>query len=59
MQVASQELRNHTLDVVLEWKWLDFVYESEQQRQTLLQNGGYVALNNVPIDIDVAPDGNN
>ncbi|XP_031828175.2 yellow-h [Nomia melanderi] len=57
MQVTSLELRNHALSVVLQWKYLDYAYESEEQRDTLLRNGGYIAKNNIPIDIDVAPDG--
>nr|XP_033340387.1 major royal jelly protein 1-like [Megalopta genalis]XP_033340388.1 major royal jelly protein 1-like [Megalopta genalis] len=50
---ASLELRNHDLETIVEFKYLDYEYESEKQKQAVLNCTGYVKKNNSPIDVDV------
>lgn len=38
-------------DVVSEWKVLDFVWNSQDQRQAAINSGEYVPGNNVPLDV--------
>lgn len=54
---ASLTVRNHKLDVVLEWKYMDFLYESKEQKAAVKNEIGYVEKNNIPIDFDVTDDG--
>lgn len=54
---ASLTVRNHELQRVLEWKYLDFSNDSLPQKEAVLANTGYVKTANVPLDFDVASDG--
>lgn len=50
---ASLEVRNHDLHIAYEWKFLDYDYKSEEQKQYILNTTGYIKENNAPIDVDV------
>lgn len=49
---ASLEVQNHDLHIAFEWKYIDYEYESEEQKQYILNTTGYVKENNAPIDVD-------
>ncbi|XP_076286101.1 uncharacterized protein LOC143211889 [Lasioglossum baleicum] len=56
----AQDLKiddNHPLDVVFKWNYLDFLYENEVEEEIIMEITGYVPEKNIPIDVDVAPDG--
>ncbi|EZA53636.1 hypothetical protein DMN91_005871 [Ooceraea biroi] len=45
------------LDVILEWNYVDFVWDSPQQKQRAILSGNYNATSCILYDVDVARDG--
>ncbi|CAK9798069.1 Major royal jelly protein 2 [Anthophora quadrimaculata] len=44
--------KENKLEVTYEWKYMDFLYDSEQQREAAIKSGEYVPASNSPIDVD-------
>jgi len=45
------------LNVVREWKFVDFVWDSEDQRELAINSGNYDNISCILFDVDKAPDG--
>ncbi|XP_076650073.1 major royal jelly protein 9-like [Halictus rubicundus] len=48
---ASLVVRNHDLEPIYEWKYVNYLYENKKQAE------GYIKENNAPLDVDVSSDG--
>ncbi|XP_076243481.1 major royal jelly protein 9-like [Calliopsis andreniformis] len=51
--VAVPPTFNEDMQTVFEWYYLDFVFESDTQRQAAIQSGKYNYTTNAPIDVDI------
>ncbi|CAK9829355.1 Major royal jelly protein 1 [Anthophora retusa] len=40
------------LNVIHEWKYIDYLFENDQQRAAAIKSGDYVPASNAPIDVD-------
>ncbi|EDV33694.2 uncharacterized protein Dana_GF20006 [Drosophila ananassae] len=52
---AQSSASESQLEIVNEWKYLDFVYPTFVDRQKAIQNGDFIPKNNVPLGIDYFP----
>ncbi|EDV45262.2 protein yellow isoform X1 [Drosophila erecta] len=53
-EYTPQNLKSESqLEIVYEWKYLDFQYSTFVQRQQSILNGDFVSKNNLPLGIDV------
>ncbi|CAK9802743.1 Major royal jelly protein 2 [Anthophora plagiata] len=44
--------KENKLNVIYKWKYMDFLYDSEEQRQAAIKSGEYAPTSNYPIDVD-------
>lgn len=56
---SSSLAQLQNLNIVREWKYLDFVWPSADKRELAINSGGYDPNNCVPIDVAVHYNGNN
>lgn len=45
---------SHKLETVYEWKHIDYLWDSNEQKERYIRNGDYDYENIVPIDVDKA-----
>ena len=42
------------LETVYKWKYIDYVWLSEEHKKTAIENGEYIHTSVIPMDFDVA-----
>ncbi|XP_076623554.1 major royal jelly protein 9-like [Colletes latitarsis] len=52
-RVASWNVENRPLSVVMEWKYFDFVFENDAKREEAIKSGTYNHSKCFPIDVDM------
>ncbi|XP_012284400.1 major royal jelly protein 1 [Orussus abietinus] len=55
--LSSCSAASEKLKVLHEWKYLDFQFDSEEQRNRYIQSGDFQKNASIAIDVDQAPDG--
>ncbi|XP_043248993.1 major royal jelly protein 1-like [Colletes gigas] len=53
---ASETVENRPIDVTMEWKFYDYVFENYTQREEAIKSGNYNRSKCFPIDVDVWSD---
>ena len=51
---VSAALASRPLETVYEWRHIDYLWDSNEQKERFIKNGDYDHENIVPIDVDKA-----